>query len=135
MRGGPKEYLRDLQDWLERLERAQVAMTPEQRADVEAWERNRSDSQPVATTGWPGWEALIGRKPRPEEYGPATHTVHAYVRRTGPDVPEGMQSMGVNVCLVCEPDKEVRRTFSVEQPCPQCDTPGTLEWRLVPASP
>jgi hypothetical protein len=37
--------------------------------------------------------------------------------------------LGVGVCPQCEPDAEVRHTFSHDGVCPKCRTPATLEWR------
>ncbi|MFI5614652.1 hypothetical protein [Amycolatopsis sp. NPDC051903] len=39
---------------------------------------------------------------------------------------------GVGVCLACQPDTDVRRTFSHDEPCPRCGGPGELEWRRTP---
>lgn len=39
---------------------------------------------------------------------------------------------GVGVCLACQPDTDVRRTFSYDEPCPDCGGPGELEWRRTP---
>lgn len=39
---------------------------------------------------------------------------------------------GVGVCLACQPDAEVRRTFTHGDPCPRCQGESTLEWRRTP---
>lgn len=39
---------------------------------------------------------------------------------------------GVGVCVACQPDVEVRRTFTHGDPCPRCGGDGELEWRRTP---
>ncbi len=45
---------------------------------------------------------------------------------------DGGTWLGVGVCKECQPGVEVRRTFPAGEACPQCGTPGALEWRWWP---
>lgn len=47
-------------------------------------------------------------------------------------VKDGGVWTGVGVCHDCQPDTEIRRTFSCDQTCPACGGPGELEWRRTP---
>ncbi len=39
-------------------------LSEEQRREMEQWESENLDGHSVASTDWPGWEALIGKKPK-----------------------------------------------------------------------
>jgi hypothetical protein len=58
------------------------------------------------------------------------HQVRVLVRVGAPGDP-GVW-LGVLVCLACEPDEEVRRTFAHNEPCPGWGGEGALEWRWWP---
>jgi hypothetical protein len=60
----------------------------------------------------------------------AGHSIHMLVRAAD----DGGSWLGVGVCLECQPDVEVRRTFSHDGTCPWCGAPATLEWRWSPES-
>jgi hypothetical protein len=39
-------------------------MTEDQKRELEAWEKEHLDGQGVGTSDWPGWEPIIGKKPK-----------------------------------------------------------------------
>jgi len=44
---------------------AYQAMPPARRAELEQWESNNLDGGTIVTSDWPGWESLIGPRPKP----------------------------------------------------------------------
>ncbi|MGI8451959.1 MAG: hypothetical protein ACR2MP_33210 [Streptosporangiaceae bacterium] len=68
----------------------------------------------------------------------ARHSIVALARPAD----DGGTWLGVGVCRQCQPGPgdSPRRTFSAREPCPECGTAGTLEWRwsaepMLPARP
>lgn len=39
-------------------------MTKEQKEELQKWERENIDGETIGTSDWPGWEPLIGKKPK-----------------------------------------------------------------------
>jgi hypothetical protein len=39
-------------------------MTDEQMAELEKWEVENIDGHTIGTADWPGWEQIIGKKPK-----------------------------------------------------------------------
>lgn len=58
-------YQQSLMAWIERMQDATDAMTPKQRDVLRDWEKANLDGHSVGTMDWPGWEPLIGPRPRP----------------------------------------------------------------------
>lgn len=56
-----REYQKACRSWFQRM--ATLQLSPQQRQNLEAWERANLDGHSVATSDWPGWIALIGRPP------------------------------------------------------------------------
>jgi hypothetical protein len=53
------EYAR----WQELMRVAFIAMTAEERLELEKWENANLDGYSVTTSDWPGWEERIGIAP------------------------------------------------------------------------
>jgi hypothetical protein len=81
-------------------------------------------SPPAASSSPPGCPSYPGQMSAPDK----SRSIRVMARIGG----TGDTWLGVGVCLHCQPDEEVRRTFSAGEACPQCGTPGTLEWRYWP---
>ncbi len=60
--GGRNEEIREERmAWMGRM--AKYPLTRKQRAELERWERTHLDGHSVATSDWPEWQKLIGKRP------------------------------------------------------------------------
>jgi len=51
--------------WANRMMEAYRSMSPQDRQVLADWEAENLDGGSVATSDWPGWAKLVGRKPQP----------------------------------------------------------------------
>ncbi len=56
--------------WYAKMNEASQKFSPEERAELEAWEAANLDGATVATSDWPGWEKYIGKSPHPASAQP-----------------------------------------------------------------
>ena len=62
LRGGRNEGIRQERTaWMGKM--AEYPLTSKQRANLENWERAHLDGHSVATSDWPEWQKLIGKRP------------------------------------------------------------------------
>lgn len=52
------DYRRGVMEWYRRMVEISNEMSPEERARLQAWERDNLDGCTVGTSDWPGWRAL-----------------------------------------------------------------------------
>lgn len=53
----------EMLEWMTRMIQAFREMPRKDQKELLAWERENRDGNTVATSDWPGWERLIGKKP------------------------------------------------------------------------
>lgn len=58
-----KEYRGNMLDWYARMVEASVKMSDDDRRALNEWETANLGGKNVATSDWPEWERLIGKKP------------------------------------------------------------------------
>lgn len=124
------DYRRGLMEWHRRMVEISNEMSLEERAGLQAWERENLDGCTVGTSDWPGWRVLglLGRfEVRPIPY----RRLHVPHRRPKARIPEALRwqvwERDDFTCRGCG----ARQFLRIDHVVPEVDdgetTPGNLQ--------
>lgn len=63
-----RPYPKALVAWYEKMADEAATLPAQQREELEQWEADSVNGESLGTSDWPGWEPLIGPRPRLSDF-------------------------------------------------------------------